>query len=190
VAGSALQEGFYKRSSCHQIKPFVLLCIFAPPLFASQTEGHQKYTKKVNVALKVLSQTWYCHGPLSGANPTFRIGRPVCIGPSFCHALLICLNTGGLGVSHFSQLHLCCSRPGFGEWRLGPLFYVLHKSCVLNLLGCALVVSFNVLNCPHPSPSPTNTFLWNCLSSGLLTPSSGPRSQSSTALRGPLCAQG
>jgi hypothetical protein len=82
------------------------------------------------------------------------------------------------------------SRPGFGEWRLGPLFYMLHKSCVLNLLGCALVVSFNVLNCPRPSPSPINTSLRNCLCSGLLTPSSGPRSQSSTALRGPLCAQG
>jgi hypothetical protein len=85
-----------------------------------------------------------------------------CLTPMHEHQLL----PGG---PHFSQPHLRCLWPAFGQGHQSP-FYTIHEPCVLNLLGCAFVVSMNVLDMPEPSTGPINTSLLVCRCSGPLTP--------------------
>jgi hypothetical protein len=115
------------------------------------------------------------------ANPTFRQGWPICIGPTFCLASLLYMSTGNSQLCHVSHNHVvhigvACGQVLAKESLPPPStcfivmcahFALLCTCCQLTCVGIALIKPHQhffcpiacVLDCRHPSlapPSPSS----------------------------------
>jgi hypothetical protein len=68
-----------------------------------------------------------CGAPVT--NHTFRIGWPICIGPTFCLAALACMSTGNSQVCYVSHDHICIA---YGQvWPRKPSPHFLPASLTI-----------------------------------------------------------
>jgi hypothetical protein len=89
---------------------------------------------------------------VSVANPTFRIGRPVCIGPTFCRASLLRMSTSNFWMCHILHDRICvaCGQV-FAEDAL-PLLC----TCFMNH-ACSICSAVHLLppqTCSDQAPAP------------------------------------